>query len=390
MHTYGEIPDSSATKQFIPIMRHIYRIFQAVGIEYLEKLVQTLSGDILYDLFKLRLNSSIESAKAIIDGKVADPSKIMGYAFFPPVITIRGDLQQGTSKLMYGESCDISFICIHDLTREIFFVLNLHCEDGIPVDWWLAGPDDELLERRHIKYGYKLREVPLKTKNLMEGGLKLIDVLKDVRNERAPQWSDSAYLTSMVFGTGAVNIINEISNYEAFGLLYDGITMKRIIGDYLFCYCPWPPLIETLTLMPRASFIQRLVGLTTGGLLYLTHIEQAARAKIREMAPEVFQLGCVYAWEQEGIPNPAMTLGLRLPDLKNKQVYSDEKFEWIYPNGKRITLADLNMDVEEVLNGILTDIDQDFPMDQIFTRDHIISTGIGTTTKFWDQRRKIP
>jgi hypothetical protein len=390
MHTYGEIPDSSATKQFIPIMRHIYRIFQSVGIEYMEKMVQTLSGEILYDLFKLRLNTSIESAKAIIDGKVADPSKIMGYAFFPPVITIRGDLQQGTSKLVYGESCDISFICINDLTRQIFFVLNLHCEDGIPVDWWLAGPEDELLERRHIKFGYKLREVPLKTKNLMEGGSKLTDVLKDVRNERAPQWSNSTYLISMVFGTGAINIINEISNYEAFGLLYDGITIKRIFGDYLFCYYPWPPLIETLTLMPRASFIQRLVGLTTGGLLYLTHIEQAARMKIREMAPDVFRLGCYYSWEQEGIPNPAMTLGLRLPDLKDKRVYRDEKFKWSYPAGKRITLVDLDMDIEGVLNGILTDINQDFPVDQLFTRDHIISTGIGTTTKFWDHEQKNP
>ena len=153
-HTYGEIPDTSGTKQFIPIMRYVYRIYRELGLEYLESLVEKLTGDVLYDTFKTRLNSSVEFAKAVIDGEVPNPSKRMTYAFFPPVITIRGDLQQGTGKLLYGESNDISFVCLHDLTQEIFFVLNLHCEDGIPVDWWLAGPEDELIDRRHIKYGY--------------------------------------------------------------------------------------------------------------------------------------------------------------------------------------------------------------------------------------------
>ena len=106
MHTYGEIPDTSGTKRFIPITRYVYRIYQHLGIEYLEELVEELSGTVLYDTFKIRLNASIQFAKSVIDGKVSDPSKTMTYAFFPPVITIRGDLQQGTGKLLYGESND--------------------------------------------------------------------------------------------------------------------------------------------------------------------------------------------------------------------------------------------------------------------------------------------
>ena len=119
-HTYGEIPETSGTKRFIPIMRYVYRIFQELGNEYLESLVDKLSGDVLYDTFKFRLNASIAFAKAVIDGKVKNPSKTMSYAFFPPVITIRGDLQQGTGKLLYGESNDISFVCLNDLDSEIF------------------------------------------------------------------------------------------------------------------------------------------------------------------------------------------------------------------------------------------------------------------------------
>ncbi|HUY00168.1 MAG TPA: hypothetical protein VMV49_11475 [Candidatus Deferrimicrobium sp.] len=382
MHSYGEIPDTSATKRFIPIMRYVFRIFKTLGIEYLENLVRNLSGEVLYDTFKIRLNASIEFAKSVIDGNVPNPSKTMTYAFFPPVITIRGDLQQGTGKLLYGESNDISFICLNDLTQEIFFVLNLHCEDGIPVDWWLAGPEDELLDRRHIRYGYKLREIAKKTKNLTKAGLSLIDLLKDVRNERTPQWAHSNYLTSMVFGTGAINLLNEVSSYEAMGSIYEGISMKRILGEYLFCYVPWPPLIETLALMNRASFILRLIGLETGGNLYLSQIEREARKIVKNIAPDAFGLGCYYTWEHEGVPTPPMTLGVQIPNLKEKQTYTEEKFDWIFPEGKRITLEDLNMNVEEALDGILTDLDQDFPITQKFTRDHIISTGMGLKTKF--------
>ena len=39
------------------------------------------------------------------------------------------------------------------------------------------------------------------------------------------------------------------------------------------------------------------------------------------------------------------------------------------------------MDVEEALDGLLTDLDQDFPIDQTFSQDNIISTGIGLGTK---------
>ncbi|MHA1427751.1 MAG: hypothetical protein ACTSQI_17360 [Candidatus Helarchaeota archaeon] len=356
MHTYGEIPDTSATKRFIPITRYIYRIYQHLGIEYLENLVEALSGDVLYDTFKIRLNASIAFAKAVVDGQVDDPTRTMSYAFFPPVITIRGDLQQGTGKLLYGESNDISFVCLNDLTQEIFFVLNLHCEDGIPIDWWLSGPEDDLLDRRHIRFGYKLRDIAKRTKNLSKAGQSLIELLKDIRNERTPQWASSNYLISMVWGTGAINTLNEVSNYEAMGLIYDGISIKRILGEYLFCYVPWPPLIETLTFMPRPSFIMRLVGLGTAGDLYLTQIEREGRQKVKEIAPEAFGLGCYYTWEHEGVPNPAMTLGVQVPNLKDKKIYKEEKFDWTYPEGRRITLEDLGMDVEEALDGILTNL----------------------------------
>jgi len=77
---------------------------------------------------------------------------------FPPVIPLRADLTQGTMKLLYGDSLDMTFFALTDLDQELLFLLNGHMENGIPVDWWLIGPDDEVFERRHIKYGFKLKD----------------------------------------------------------------------------------------------------------------------------------------------------------------------------------------------------------------------------------------
>jgi len=383
MHAYGDLSDDLTTKKHLPLMKHIYRIFQELGVEYFENTIEKLSGDVLYQIFKQRLDNSINLAKHVIENRVSEPSKIMTYAFFPPVITIRSDLQQGTGKLLYGESNDISFVAVHDITREIFFVLNLHCEDGIPVDWWLAGPNDELLDRRHIKYGYKLKDIPKKSKNLEVTGNKLLDILKDVRNERTPQWSNSMYTIATVFGTSMLNILNEISNFETLGSLFDGINVKNFLGEYLFCYIPWPPMIGALVRTNRNKFILRLIGLIAQGNLYITQIESKARSIVDQVAPEVLKYGCYEIWEKDGVQNPQMTLGVKLPDLKNKDIYENENFNWSYPADSRyITLEDLNMDVEQALNGILTNFTKDTPINSKISNENIISTGLGLSTKF--------
>ncbi|MHA1264638.1 MAG: hypothetical protein ACTSRS_05305 [Candidatus Helarchaeota archaeon] len=179
------------------------------GYELLRKMIQA-SVDFMYPQIKERLDATISSAKEIIDGKIEDPSKIVTYTLFPPVISIRGDLAQGTNKLLFGESVDTTFVVLNDADQgKIFFMLNAHCEDGIPVDWWLVKPDDELLDRRHMRLGYKIRDLPSKLKyNLTDCGGKLMEILKDVRNERAPQWSTSTYIIGMVWGGAKVNCPN--------------------------------------------------------------------------------------------------------------------------------------------------------------------------------------
>ena len=81
------------------------------------------------------------------------------------------------------------------------------------------------------------------------------------------------------------------------------------------------------------------------------------------------------------MPNPPMSLEANLPNLKDKKIFINENFEWDYPEGERITLGDLKMTVEEALFGILTDMTHEFPINQKFTHEHIISTGLGLSTE---------
>ena len=38
---------------------------------------------------------------------------------------------------------------------------------------------DDILDRRHMKYGYKLREIPRRVKNMKKAAAMLEDILKD-------------------------------------------------------------------------------------------------------------------------------------------------------------------------------------------------------------------
>ncbi|MDD1777192.1 MAG: hypothetical protein LUQ65_03415, partial [Candidatus Helarchaeota archaeon] len=167
-HTFGEIADDIPTKNHLPLGANIWQLFKDNGWEWL-KYFFTQFGKTIYDLSKIRLNESIETAREVIGGKIApaQADKTLTFAFFPVVLAIRSDLQQGTMKLLFGESADTTFLFLHDFQDgDAQFALNLHMEDGIPVDWWLIGQDDEFFDRRHLKLGYRLRELPKRSKDL--------------------------------------------------------------------------------------------------------------------------------------------------------------------------------------------------------------------------------
>ncbi|MHA1651937.1 MAG: hypothetical protein ACTSYB_17255 [Candidatus Helarchaeota archaeon] len=383
---YGDVPDNIITKPFIPLGYNVYTLFRETGHEYLNKALNALSSQ-LYDFAVVRLDEAIMTSRNLIAGKVTDPDKVLLYAFFPPVITLQVDLQQGVNKLLYGESASTAFCVINDITREIVFILCSHQESGIPVDWWIAGPDDELLDRRHLKYGMKIREIPKKVKSIYKVGERLVNILKDIRNERTPQFSLSAFVVCPVYGSGACNFLVENSNWEVLCGLHDGMNSKDLykLPDYWFCYVPWPPFIRTLSFLGRGNFAKRLAGLSTDFRLYSQPIEDKMVPLLKEKVPEVWEINFIKKWHDRGLPTPLMTINCQLPNFADKKTYDEEKFDWIYPNDlKSIFLEDLEMEMEEALHGLFLNITHETDKTLKIDKSYILSTGYGRKTKIWD------
>lgn len=380
IYTYGDIPDHVFTKPYSPLGKHIWKLFKEFGYEKLLSMVEA-SPDYMYPELKERLDQTINTAKATIDGKFQNPEKIVSYFLFPPVISIRADLNQGTMKLLFGESMDVTFIVINDNTKEIFFLLNCHAEDGIPVDWWLVHPDDDFLDRRHLRLGIKLRDLPKKLKNLDKVGKSLVALLKDVRNERTPQWSGSSYQAGVVWGSAMSNILCERSSFEAFASLWDGLNYKYYgLPDYWFAFIPWPPMIRNFIMMGRNNFALKFNGLSLQHLLYIQGLEDTAVSWLTENFPEVWASVFVKQFET-GIPRPCDTLECQLPDLAKKSTYEKEEFEWQYPSGREdfIKPLELGLSHEDIWSGVLMDVTHETKGK--VDKSKILSIGLGTKTR---------
>jgi hypothetical protein len=385
LHEYGEIPDSLPLKRYFPLNRTLWLMFRHYGWDHVARGFQIGSDFLGYEVYKYRLNEAIQTAKDVIEGKIAQPEKVIAFTLFPPGGFIRSDLQQGSMKLLYGPSCDITYVGVRDDTVQTSFVLNGHLEDGIPVDWWMIGPEDEdILDRRHVKYGIKLRDIPKKFKGLDNAGWKIRDILLDIRNERAPQWADSTYQVGVGYGS-MMHLAYEMSNYEGFGRIFDMIAAKRVYGmpDVGFTYIPMPQLIQMISFMDRPFFILRSMGLNTEHRFFTAFLEEFVQEWFKREFPEDWNMVFVNNWTEKGIPWPSQTIGCELPNYKDNKLFAkSDDFEWKYPPGKFITLEDIGMTFEEALNGIYYDIDHNTEPNSVDIKEKIISTGVGHKTEF--------
>ncbi|MHA1271312.1 MAG: hypothetical protein ACTSPY_16080 [Candidatus Helarchaeota archaeon] len=382
-NTYGDIPDFP-TKKYLPMARNLMNTLYESGWEYL-KMAMTETIYNFYDIVKIRLDDAIETSKKILDGELRNPENIFTFSLFIPVISIRTDLQQGTNVLLFGNSCDLSFVVINDLTREIAFILNTHNEQGLPMSWFLVGHDDELLNRKHLKYGYKIRDIPKKVKSLKHCGALLIDILKDVRNERSPQWNKSDYYTVMVQSGGVYNTGLELSNYEVLSYIWEGVNIDRIGWDRYMTFHPFPAFLETLLRMDRTSYLLRFCGLSSSHRLYLNQMQFPGICGnpgdwFKKTLPETIDK-LWYKRLKEGIPTPAQTLGVKIPNWNKKKVFEKNEFNYTYPKGERITPEGLGITYEEAISGVYLDVDHNTPLNEKIDDSKIISMGIGRNTK---------
>ena len=207
-----------------------------------------------------------------------------------------------------------------------------------------------------------------------------MDVLKDVRNERTPQFSAAPFVVCPVYGSAASNFLVENSNWEVLCGLCDGMNAKDVykLPDYWFCYVPWPPFVKTLSLLGRGNFAKRLAGLSTNFRLYSQPVEDEMIPYLKGLIPEVWDLNFIRKWRTRGLPTPQMTIECKLADLTKKSTYEKEAFDWTYPeNLKPIFLEDLELDIEDALHGIFLNVTHETDKDTKIDKTSILSTGYG-------------
>ncbi|TFG05100.1 MAG: hypothetical protein EU536_03030 [Promethearchaeota archaeon] len=283
--------------------------------------------------------------------------------------------------MIYGTSVDLPFVVVDDTTQNVLFVLSVHLEEGIPVDWWLVKRDDDLLERRHQKYGYKLKEMVKRCKSITDSGEKFLHIFRDIRNERTPQWNQSRFHLAFIWASGVLNLLMESSNYEALGQMYDGLAAKLIhgLGDYVFAFHPFPAMMDNFVYAGRPKFISKMAGLSTGKNLFLQPVEEQAMDIVRETLP--YTLEYIENNYKKGIPTPIQSLNAEVPNWKDKNVWKDDsKFEIEYPEGERIYAEDLGLSIDECVKGVYLEFGEEDT--EKITPDRIVSIGVGRQTKF--------
>lgn len=379
MHTWGEMPDDLYIKPFLPLLSFLWRVYKELGWEGVDN-YEAMTDEGIFDFFETRLNEGIYTARDVLDGKIKDPERVLSYIIMIPSLVIRSDLAIGTQKLFGGESTDITFAVVMDYDARLLLLLNCHVEDGIPVDWYMIREADEILDRRHMKYGYKLRQIPQKAKNLRKSALMLMDVLKDIRNERTPQWAHSDYYVGSVISSWAINLMCIPSNYEAIAETFDGWASKEIYGlpDYTFGLHPFPSAFNLFFYQGRGDFCRKIASLTTSMDLYLQPFEPRNLEIIKTRVPHIFTTYKEQI-ENEGIPFPIQTINSSYPNLKSKD--PNTRFDKKYPGGSRIKPEDLGLTFEEVLKGVYLDVNHETPAEKI-DESKILSLGIGRNTEF--------
>ena len=359
----------------------MWKLFKELGWDkFKSSRDNLLKGNLIYDILTVRLNESILTAKEVIEGKLEKPWRILTYNLFPPIVAIRSDVQQGTMKLIFGYDVDTTFVIADDITQEVLFLLNCSIDDGIPFDWWFINSEDETLNRRHLKLGVKLRDIISKSKekNVVKSSFTLIDILKDIRNERTPSRAQSMYHVATCWLSAAFNQAFELSNFESYGGFYDGIAAKDVyrLNDFLFCFVPWPPIIKSLMYGGRRGFMTRWAS-WCGHKLLINGFEEFILNWIKTENPETFKT--IFLDGIQKIPFPTDSLISKKILIENYKktglFFSDDN---LLP---KINVGELNIDENDLFGGIYFRINHRTPNNIEINDSLIISKGMGRKTK---------
>ncbi len=390
-----EIPDSYYSKRFIPLCENLFlalRLSDSWG-DYIgegDRDMDTFEASMVKGI-ETRMNESFEISKAVEEGKISKERQKQSVCYwgYPPLLPIRMDMQSLSTTMIYGPSVDISFVCLSDTDREVFFIFNLHVEESVPQTeeglWFLLKSENpEIFNRRHMKLGIRLADLGKKIKDNIEVARRIREILIDIRNERTPQWSKSAYYVAFYFMAGVSNSTLEFSSYNSLGIIWDGCNGRERYGldNPIYQYEPLPPILQMMFALERPLWLDRLTNALMGGLLYLNHVERQTLEAIKKRDYGVYDIYMRYfSWKlHQGIPLPSQTVQAKTP-IYTKETGQWEKIGFEYPEGPRIHHEDLGLSFDQMLDGVLLDLTHKSKVETV-TRENIISLGHGLKTEY--------
>ena len=217
----------------------------------------------------------------------------------PPCWQVRADLGYATTQLLYGKYATTEWIHPNFWIDEVIWIQGYHIESGAPVQHWIMAMHEEmakhcdeedeeilltpsdrmatpgrkhlpdLLDRRHLRSGIKMRDIPKKYPYELNEWLKpLRDLCVDVREELFPGWGHATLYSSISPGTASLG-----SQHVFWGTAHwwtsGGFALNsfNMVGaPFLYYgYEPFPPYLNTLLALPREIWVRRMGELFLSG-----------------------------------------------------------------------------------------------------------------------------
>ena len=275
---------------------------------------------------------------------------LMYYMPYPPVIALPINYIPSMTNMFIGPSSDVFYNTVCPFTLEgIPYFEDMHMEDGI----FTAGVHyvyenaETILSRRHLRTGEDFRHLCCQ-RSAGEGLMMMRDILLDIRNEKAPEYAQSAYYGITYVTHCSVDVQYGRAVWDLLGMIA-GIAPQHV-GLPFAGYTTFVPLMSIMDVMislPLEIMIPKMLSMLMGGEFYeslynLTHADLFNEYIGQEMIPptpsEFMNMYLFYGMDKYRFP----------PSFKQaKRVYGQEAkitadSEYPYPEGCAMAAEEAN------------------------------------------------
>jgi len=327
-----------------------------MGIEEMIDGMETGEAAAMDEVDKAMELASSDTALEAMDG-ILSIDMFTSYGFSPPILNLPIRLSPAVLVMLMGNSFDNFYNTIDQFTLEnVSYLENWHYEDGIQtaaIHYWYENAE-EILERRHMRTGEKFRHL-LVQRSVGEGEVMCIDITKDIRNEKTPEYSNSAMFGFMY--PIAASIDCQSAPRSTFELICG--LLRAMVCEFFgwpypihIAWVPRPGIINMLQGLPIDMILPRFINLLVSLPLWLhnytlTHCETSREVFGREIipstAPEASGTYMVYGMDR-----------IRYPPtyIQSRRVYGEEgshmrpPTEYPVPENVMMTLTEASEEIE--------------------------------------------